>query len=285
MNNANPNHVLLYEKQIQDEGIVVLNGINQLPFYEAEYKLPHFAIVLVHNGTLLMRYDTENSLTFADHDVAFVYPNHSFVPLSVSQDYNATVIIMSDAMFENQGNHHVRINRIIYESSPSFHLDDSHYDIIVNAINVLDGLCKISSESKNELKVVMLNVIIKILDIYRTDSGKMPNMTNRSVSSMFYSALEKHCATERSVDFYAQFVSLSPKHFSRVIAKETGHPAGYWIRKSVVDKAKTMIRNEYNIPLQEISDRLNFPDQASFCRYFKRETDITPSEYRWKMQR
>ncbi|MBQ1732382.1 MAG: AraC family transcriptional regulator, partial [Bacteroidales bacterium] len=54
----------------------------------------------------------------------------------------------------------------------------------------------------------------------------------------------------------------------------------YWIQQHVTITAKTLLRTEEQFSLQEISERLGFPDLASFSRYFKRETGISPREYR-----
>jgi AraC-like DNA-binding protein len=41
-----------------------------------------------------------------------------------------------------------------------------------------------------------------------------------------------------------------------------------------------MLTYEPDVSVQVISDRFGFPDQASFCRYFKRGTGLSPTQYR-----
>ena len=38
-----------------------------------------------------------------------------------------------------------------------------------------------------------------------------------------------------------------------------------------------------DLSLKEISDRLNFPDQSSFGRFFRNNTGQSPKEYRKKL--
>jgi AraC-like DNA-binding protein len=38
-----------------------------------------------------------------------------------------------------------------------------------------------------------------------------------------------------------------------------------------------------NLTLKEISDKLNFPDQSSFGRFFKSNTGQSPKEYRKRL--
>lgn len=277
------NYVAMYEKRIVEDGIVVIEDITEMPVYDEDFVSPHFVICINNSGSVELDYDTLHPRKFNEHDIAIVYPRHLFVPHKASGDYNSTLVVMSQKMYENQANHHVTIKRLHYETSPSFHLDDGQYEAVMHTVKVLKSICDLRSESASELKVVMFNVLVKMLDVYRNenDGGKVKPV--KSLGSLFYEVLSKNCIKERNVDFYAKHFSLSTKHFSRMIDRETGHPVGYWIRKCVIAESKQMIRNEHSLTLQEISNRLDFPDQASFSRYFKRETGMTPSEYRWKI--
>ena len=41
-----------------------------------------------------------------------------------------------------------------------------------------------------------------------------------------------------------------------------------------------MLLRTTNLTMQEIALRLDFPDQSFFSRYFKKNTGMTPAEYR-----
>lgn len=45
-------------------------------------------------------------------------------------------------------------------------------------------------------------------------------------------------------------------------------------------EAKLLLRTNPDLNIQDISNELNFEDQATFSRFFKRETGMTPSAYR-----
>ena len=51
------------------------------------------------------------------------------------------------------------------------------------------------------------------------------------------------------------------------------------INRSIIDKAKFMMKQS-DLTLKEISDRLHFPDQSSFGRFFKSNTAQSPKEFR-----
>lgn len=56
-------------------------------------------------------------------------------------------------------------------------------------------------------------------------------------------------------------------------------PASEWISKAVITEVKVLLKDT-DKPISEISDILNFPTDSFFCRFFKKETGVTPTQYR-----
>jgi len=83
----------------------------------------------------------------------------------------------------------------------------------------------------------------------------------------------------RSVEFYADKLSLTPKYLTTVVRETSGKTAHDWIIEYVILSAKALLKST-NITIQEISDRLNFPSQSFFGKYFKQQTGMSPVEYR-----
>lgn len=82
--------------------------------------------------------------------------------------------------------------------------------------------------------------------------------------------------------FYADLFCLSPKHFAAVIKQQTGINASDWISNYVMIQAKTLLRHQHQLTVQQIALRLGFPDQATFSRFFKVNEGVSPTEFREK---
>ena len=84
---------------------------------------------------------------------------------------------------------------------------------------------------------------------------------------------------ERSVKFYSDRLCISPKYFSKLVRQASGKLPMEHIQQRVIIEAKSLLRST-NITIREIADALNFPTDSFFCRYFKHETGLSPSDYR-----
>lgn len=95
----------------------------------------------------------------------------------------------------------------------------------------------------------------------------------------FLEELRQHYATQRSVQFYADRLCLTPKYLSQVVHAVSGRHAGDWIRDYVILEAKALLKSgQYTI--QQVSDMLNFANQSFFGVYFKKAVGCSPTVYK-----
>jgi len=103
--------------------------------------------------------------------------------------------------------------------------------------------------------------------------------TLNTIDLRFRQAVAQHCKRERGVTFYADYLHLHPKYLSQVITTETGLTASEWIQSQVILEAKILLQDS-TLAISTVAENLNFPDQSTFGKYFKRYEGITPKQYR-----
>ena len=59
----------------------------------------------------------------------------------------------------------------------------------------------------------------------------------------------------------------------------SGKTASEWIDKAVVLDARILLRDPTKT-VSAVADALGFPNDSYFCRYFRRQTGQSPTEYR-----
>ncbi|MGI6232405.1 MAG: helix-turn-helix domain-containing protein [Prevotella sp.] len=95
-------------------------------------------------------------------------------------------------------------------------------------------------------------------------------------------ALHKYAAKEHFVSFYANHLCFSQQYLGRVCKNMTGHSAHEVVSRAVTAEIKIMLTHQ-DISLQQVASQLNFSDQTVFTKFFKRETGMTPMQYRNKL--
>lgn len=97
----------------------------------------------------------------------------------------------------------------------------------------------------------------------------------------FVSLVHEHCASQREVSFYADKLCISTKYLTGICKAVTGDSAKKIIDDFAILKIKVLLQST-ELTVQEIADRLHFPDQSYLGRYFKRHEGMSPKEYQSK---
>lgn len=122
---------------------------------------------------------------------------------------------------------------------------------------------------------------LKVLEVYfcNTPVEAMPQSRDDTILGRFLVSVYENCHRQRTVQYYADEQHLSPYYFSSIIRERSSKSALQWIAGvTMIFSRKYLERPEMSI--KEIADRLNFPDQSTFGRYFKHHEGCSPSEFR-----
>lgn len=128
---------------------------------------------------------------------------------------------------------------------------------------------------------IVYSILMLTNKIYNTDlTHKLNSLTHKQkLARQFQGLVASHFLTNRSVDFYAEKMNITPKYLSEVLLEEVGQPAKTLIDEMVFLEAKTLLR-QTTMPVQEIAGWLNFADTSNFVKAFRKREGLTPSAYR-----
>jgi AraC-like DNA-binding protein len=166
---------------------------------------------------------------------------------------------------------------------------------MINEINrSFDALYKEYSQSASDndnlgifremfIRHMYAGMIYRVCEFIATTNSINTKPTPKDRSSDYFklltNLLHEYYKTERSVEFYADKMNLTPKHLSRVIRNYSGKSVHQWIDEYVVLEIKNLLKYS-DMSIQQISYELNFPNPSFMGQYFKRITGKTPGEYR-----
>lgn len=135
--------------------------------------------------------------------------------------------------------------------------------------------CKYRKEIIHSIFYALILEIVaeyeKVLDSDEPESVIKAN----GLSDNFFQLLAVHCRKYRSVRFYADKLSVTPKYLSTAIKRATGRPVLEWIHDAILIDAKMLLRTT-DLTVQQISEQLNFSSPSAFVQFFKKHTGKTP---------
>jgi len=137
-------------------------------------------------------------------------------------------------------------------------------------------------QSHNEtIQHVFSLLILEIVSSTDRKIADNPNNYSRKVylTFQFLKFLREHIKEQRSVNFYASLLYVTPKHLSTCVKEITGKPCGEIIDERVVAEAKALLHNQ-ELTIGHVADELNFSDQSFFSKYFKKLTGMSPKQCR-----
>ncbi len=151
---------------------------------------------------------------------------------------------------------------------------------------VQDMLAKINveyqhpSEWQQRMLAAYLTVLLTYLSRLYTEQFKDNKTSVDKLLLKKFQAKINECFRElREVGDYASLLHISAGHLSEVVKTQSGKPAIKHIHERLVLEARRLLFHTNN-SLKEIAFDLGFSDASYFNRFFKRETGVTPAEYR-----
>lgn len=205
-----------------------------------------------------------------------------------SEDFRTISMVFTDSFESRLFNRSAEElgNWLIHRSIPlALHLEEHQLQRYICLYDLVKDLQKDAAPAlKEEIVKGFISIsvasFLSIPQMANADMHPTDHLSRQEeVFLRFKDDLQLYANRERTVQFYADRLCISPKHFSKLVRKASGKLPMEHIRRHVIIEAKTMLRAS-NMTIQEIADALNFPTDSFFCRYFKQDTGLSPSDYR-----
>lgn len=152
---------------------------------------------------------------------------------------------------------------------------------------IFSHLC-VLHENKNHTHLhriaihLVLNYFLEIYEIthqlIKSDVVNTSIYVNHMIGSFCGLCHEFH-NRHRNVEYYAQKLNISSRYLYKITKDAFQLTPKQLIDYYVSGTAKKLILTSV-LNNQQIADRLNFPDQATFGQFFKRNVGLSPSEFR-----
>lgn len=253
-----------------DDLSIILNGrpSDKTFFREGEvYQLPEPRLLLFMNGEADVHLDLEQH-HFERGTVILTTPDVILEFERIGQDVEVCGIAMKEAVQLTES----IVTKISAKDS----------DLLLRMMYLLWDMAALSPY-RREAVLQMVRAMVVDVQYIKQASDSTVNKTavsrHQELFQQFKTLVSHHCERERNIPYYADLLRITPHHLSAVISRASGRSAMYWINRAVVLRAKVLLRTS-GLLTYEIAERLHFANPPAFNNFFKRETGLTPNEYR-----
>jgi len=130
------------------------------------------------------------------------------------------------------------------------------------------------------IKTYLLQILIYLLRrIENKQEANSSELWKKSIVKEVQQYIEWHHHRVLRLSEIAQEVSISANYLNSIFKSETGHTIMQYIEDYKIDKAKHYL-GETNNSIQSVAASLGYYDQYHFSKIFKKETGLTPTQYR-----
>jgi AraC family transcriptional regulator, transcriptional activator of pobA len=217
--------------------------------------------------------------------VFFMSPGQAH-KLELSHDIEGYIYIFTaDFYLLNRSNQNSLIEYpffyTIHQDNPPLLLENG------NDIQFLESLFRQSITEINQKGDQAIEMLRSILDLILTTCASRyqanENLINKGKGQIlvkrFFHLIEENNQKNLSLSDYAGMIGITSNHLTQIVKLLTGKTSSQIIKAKQLLEIKRLLVHT-NLSVSEIANQLNFEDQSYFTKFFKRETGLTPLQYR-----
>lgn len=219
----------------------------------------------------------------APYQIYFMIPGqvHTW---DFGEDMEGYVVNFSDSFFKSF------LLQPEYLDSFSFLDQDSSNNVLTLSEAIRGRICALFEEllSQNAratawrddmVRVLLLQIFLIIEQSDSVDRKMNAEKGKNATVRNFIRLIDKHYDRMRLPGQYAEMLNVTPNHLNALCKEHVGMQAGELIRNRIVLEAKRLLIN-LDLTVSEIAYKLNFNDNSYFTKFFRKETGMTPEDFR-----
>lgn len=271
--------------EIESGELLAMGESDLRELLDSPYKIDHGLILFCLSGAAEIGVEL-HTCQMRKYTAAVLIPGTILTLNSVDEGFKVTYISFSRSLFDEA----------VFRLDPPFFRfikDNPCYTHLPKDAEIFSSIMHLIRLNYQDRKNMFREVIAKnqlqnfFLDMYdktrEAFTSRQRNGSNRAeeLFRKFIASIQAHYLAQKDVAFYAGELCISARYLSAVTRQITGDSAKTIIDRHIILEIKVMLRST-EMTIQEIANRLDFPNQSYLGRYFKKHTGKSPVDYRNK---
>jgi AraC family transcriptional activator of pobA len=274
-------HVKL-EKEIKDS-FSIANFKDYFSLEPIAYRLSYNRILLIEKGTGEINID-DQVFQITDHQI-FLIAKGQVIRLNAGTKFSGFELSFGDCFWERSPSSANNCKAVLFNNAANNQQlsltvkDHAHLSVLFESLytefSSADYVNKLDAMAAY-LKIIM----IKIANVNAALTTGMDSYESKLYRN-FIELISVHYQSSHEVADYAELMGISARKLTELTKKCSGKGAKDLINGQLIAEAKRDLQFSSR-PVKEIAYQLNFSSPDQFSHFFKKNTTISPQEYRMR---
>jgi AraC-like DNA-binding protein len=127
-------------------------------------------------------------------------------------------------------------------------------------------------------------ILLKLVDHYPQQNKTVASSNSTYKLRMLGELIDVHYKEHKQPHVYASLMNLSASYLNNLCKQMLGKTLSDLIQERVTLEAKRFFAYS-DLTISQVSDKLHFSEPSYFIRFFKKQTGVTPEQFREQINR
>ena len=280
----------IYLKKLPLQGFATTKSSLQ-QFVQHAYQMQHTSIFYCISGEALFTIDG-HKYRFTQGEIIICPEGSNILLLDITSDFSARLLGLSKHIWLAARSsmtpemvHGIERNTFKGENSE---LEKEFLSNIFRQIDIMDTEAGNNVENteycRQNVILAVNSLLLYIQQINKKNTVQNKEYISDNKDKLFYEfrmLLTEKFREDRSVQFYADKLNVTPKYFNTICKQVSGKTASKIINEEIVTQAHVMLK-DHDLSIKQISSILGFTNQSHFGSFIRKETGLSPQLLRKK---
>lgn len=273
-------HKTKYGKELLVD-VVTLDSIRQHISKHPVHTLSYFDVTFITSDSVSFSMDGK-AYTLSQGDVIFSRPNEirAWDKNNLPQGY---ALLFEEEFLLSFFNDRSFIQNLSYFSwdrtSARTNITDIYPRIESLIQHITIEINNEESKDKHLLRALLYEILMILNREYSKNNPIVSEKSQKRYIANFISLVDKDFKFHHDTKYYASQLCISPNYLNNIVQKNIGINPKCYIQNKIIQEAKILL-SYTTLSVAEIADSLNIESSSYFIRLFRKQTNLTPLQYR-----